>query len=250
MGLFDNLLAPFSAQPQQNAANAQIQGLQAGQSAAAPLLQAGAGAIQNYGANALAPLTQNYSTATQGTNQLASLLGFGPGGSAGIQNTLANLPGYQFTLNQGTQNVDRNAAATGSLNSGNTDKAVADYTTGLANQTYQSAVNNLQPFWTGAQNTGGQIAGVNQNIGNALAGNYTQQAGLGFGTQAGIGNANAQAALAPATAGANIWGAAGNLAKGLVSPLPTVGNTGAAAPTVGGALYGGAKSLFGNIFGS
>jgi hypothetical protein len=182
----------------------------------------------NYAA-ALKPLTNVQNTNTAGLDQLSSLLGFGPQGSAGIQTTLQNLPGYQFALNQGTQNVMRNEAATGQLDSGATDTAIANYTTGLANQNYTNYLSQLQPFLTAANSGASNIAGVNQNLGNATSGNFmtggnllntnamnlgnnlntsfTNQGNAAYGTQAAIGNANAQADLAGLTQSGNILGA-------------------------------------------
>lgn len=68
-------------------------------------------------------------------------------------------PGYQFTLEQGTNAIDQNAAANGTLMSGNTGKALEDYGQGLASTTYQqdyqNALNtymaNYQTLMGGAQ---------------------------------------------------------------------------------------------------
>ena len=65
------------------------------------------------------------------------------GGSTSSQlQSLENTPGYQFTLQQGEQGVQRSAAANGTLLTGGTLKALAGYDAGLASQTYQNAVNN------------------------------------------------------------------------------------------------------------
>lgn len=245
MGLLDNLLAPFGTSAQTNAAQAQQAALANAQAQGGAALGQGRTDIQNAGAAALAPLTSNFNMANQGTNYLAKLLGLS-GNPADMQTALAATPGYQFALNQGTQNVDRNAAATGSLNSGNTDKAVADYTTGLANQTYQNAVGNLQPYLGMATNTGGQIANTNLATGGQLASNQAQKAGLLAGTDIGAGNAAANAALAPVQAGNNLWGLAGNLAKLGVSGSPGTGTGGGG--TLGGNILSAAGGLFGNIF--
>ena len=162
--------------------------------------------------NNLQPLQQTYGTAQQGTGALASLLGFG-GDPSAVLKSLQNTPGYQFTLGQGTSNVDRNAAATGSLNSGNTDTALANYTTGLANNTYQNAVNNLQPYLGLQGQTAGNIGSLSGQEAGQLAGNQQQLASLLYGGNVGQGNAQAQADLAPLQAGANMWGLGGNLAK-------------------------------------
>jgi Chaperone of endosialidase len=140
------------------------------------------------------------------------LLGFGPQGSAGIQSTLANLPGYQFALDQGSQNVLRNAAATGTTASGATLNALQTQGQGIANQNYNNYVSQLQPF-LGAANTGASnISGVNMGQGNQLNSSFTTQGNAAYGTQAGIGNANAQANLAGLTQSGNIFGAGMGLA--------------------------------------
>src|ERR1700739_443448 len=120
MGIFDI----FSNSDAQNAAAAQTSAINQGLGQLSNYYGQGSNALQTNYAAALQPLTQQQGTNTAGSNQLASLLGFGPQGSAGIQSTLENLPGYQFALNQGAQNVMRNQAATGQLNSGATDLAL------------------------------------------------------------------------------------------------------------------------------
>lgn len=56
---------------------------------------------------------------------------------------LQQLPGYQFTLNQGLQSVQSGAAARGLGSSGAALRGAADYTTGLADSTYGNQVNRL-----------------------------------------------------------------------------------------------------------
>lgn len=51
-------------------------------------------------------------------------------------------PGYQFTLQQGTNAIDENAAATGNLMSGTTGTALENYGEGLASTTYQQDFQN------------------------------------------------------------------------------------------------------------
>ena len=57
--------------------------------------------------------------------------------------SLTQLPGYQFTLNQGEQALRRKAAAGGFTGSSNLDYALAKYAEGLASQTYNQQVNQL-----------------------------------------------------------------------------------------------------------
>ena len=73
-------------------------------------------------------------------NSLASLLS--QGFSAPTLAQAEQTPGYQFNLQQGTQAINENAAATGNLLSGNTGAALTRYGQGLATTTYQQAYQN------------------------------------------------------------------------------------------------------------
>ena len=202
----------FSAAPAQNAAQAQIAGINQGYGQLSNLYGMGNQTLaSNYG-QGLAPVQQNVGTANQGTQQLLALLGLGPGGSQGQQAALAATPGYQFQLDQGAQNVLRNQAATGQTNSGATDLALQQQGQGLANTTYNQAVQNLQPFLGyGTQAAGQQLAGFGA-LGQGINQNVTTQGNAAYGAQTGIGNANANAALAPYQASGNLWNLFGNLA--------------------------------------
>jgi hypothetical protein len=182
----------------------------------------------------------------------------GGGGTPDIQSLLANTPGYQFQLGQGSQNVLRNQAATGQLNSGATNTDLMQYGQGLANQTYNQYIQSLLPFLqqntattgnvgqaygqlgTGLANVygqqGGALASNAQNLGSGIAGLLGNQASAAYGTQAGIGNAQAQGDLANYNASKNLWNVIGGVA-GLGANLAGGG--------AGGAAGGAAKSLFG-----
>ena len=190
----------------------------------------------------LAPLLQNYSGNSAGTTQLAKLLGIGPGGPGDIQTTLENLPGYQFTRDQGTQNVERQNAAQGFGTgpggpSGNTQKAVADYTTGLANTNYNNYATQLLPYLGAQTTTGGQIANTDL-AGAALQNtNRTSAASMDYGTNANIGNANANADLAGLTASGNLFNILQNVFKTGVGGSPSIaGNVGSMAKSLYGML--------------
>ena len=132
---------------------------------------------------------QPFITGGQGAySTLNNLLGVG-GNSASIQNTLTNLPGYQFTLNQGLKATQGGYAAQGLADSGAALKGAATYATGLA----QSDYNN---YLTGLQNS----ATTGENAANALAG-YGTQTGAQIGSNI-IGAGNAQAAASTATGNA------------------------------------------------
>lgn len=73
-----------------------------------------------------------------------------------------NTPGYQFNLQQGTQAINEQAAATGNLNSGNTGVALQKYGQGLASNTYQQAYQNAYNQYNTNLNAAGQ--GVNTGL--------------------------------------------------------------------------------------
>ncbi|WP_156174074.1 DNA transfer protein p32 [Cupriavidus basilensis] len=118
------------------------------------------------------------------------------------QQQLEQTPGYQFTLQQGLKGVDNAAAAKGLNLSGAQMKGISDYTTGLADQTFQQQYQNaLQSFMTNY--------GVNSDQYNRLAG----LVGLGQNAAAGVGNAGLQTA---SNAGGMLVGGANAQAAGQI----------------------------------
>lgn len=122
---------------------------------------------------------------------LNDLLGVGgSGNSTQMQDTLNNLPGYQFTLNQGLKSVQNSAAARGLGDSGAALKGAANYATGLANTGYQGYVTGLQ----NSANTGANAANSLAGFGTTTASNIgSNQIGAGNATAAGL-NVGGQAA--------------------------------------------------------
>ncbi len=106
---------------------------------------------------------------------------------------IASNPDYQFQLQQGTQAVQRAAAANGTLQGGGTMKALDQFSQGLASneigQAYGQAFNSFQanrsnnmaalmaPLNVG-QNATTQSQSAFQNYGNNTGTNLTQGAGL------------------------------------------------------------------------
>lgn len=119
---------------------------------------------------------------------------------------LAQTPGYQFTLGQGTAAVDAGASARGGVNSGNTLEALTQYGQGLASTTYQQQLQdymaqqqqqfgNLNTLVTGGQNAAGNLGTLGANA-------------AATSSSALLGGANATAA--GQVAGANALGGAVN----------------------------------------
>lgn len=220
MGAFDNITGFFSGKTAKNAADMQAAGLEKGYGQASGLLGQGRDVLSttagqgrealstNYAA-ALQPFMQNYQTGTAGTRALTDALGI-TGDPSQITARLAQSPGYQFQLQQGNENILRNASRTGSLASGGTNVDLLNYGQGLAGQTYQNYVNNLMPFLGAGQTAASGIANVNTglgsglaanyaNLGSQLAGSYGTQANAAYGTETGKANAAANAELAKNT---------------------------------------------------
>lgn len=200
----------FSNKNAQDAANAQTQGYQQGYNQLSNLFSQGANSLnQNYAAG-LAPVQQNYNTSQQGMTALGNALGLnGAQGNAAAVQAFQNNPGYQFQLDQGNQNILRNQAATGQLNSGGTNLDLLKYGQGLANQGWNQYIQNLQPYMGLAQNSAGQALQGYGNLGNQLAGLYQGQGNAAYGSQVGQANAQANADLANNQASQNMWNAIG-----------------------------------------
>lgn len=89
-------------------------------------------------------------------------------------------PGYQFTQDQGIQAIQRANAAKGSVYAPSTDKALAQYTTGLANQTFndafsrdQQSKSSIYDMLMGASNVGQTQVGINGQLGANYADNVS-----------------------------------------------------------------------------
>ena len=122
---------------------------------------------------------------------------------------LQNTPGYQFTLQQGQKGVNNALSSQGLLGSGAQAKALSDYTTGLAQNTYNQQLQNALGMYQtnynsalGQYNTNaGQLSSL-LNLGqNAAAG--TGQAA--YNTQVGAGNALAAGQVAAGNTTANAF---------------------------------------------
>jgi hypothetical protein len=123
-------------------------------------------------------------------NQAFSALGstLGINGQPANYSNFENMPGYQFSVQQGTQAINRAAAAGGDLYTPNTQAAVGQYVTGTASQDYNNYVSQLMQAagfgqsanqtLTGANlTTGGNVSQLQQNSGNAQASGVAGSAG-------------------------------------------------------------------------
>jgi hypothetical protein len=205
MGLFD----VFSAAPGQKAAADQVAADQQAYHDLSKQFGLGRGALTTDYAKALVPFQTNFDVANQGQNAYADAMGLnGPEGNARAAAAFQNNPGYQFQLQQGLNSVMANQARTGQLASGNTDLALQQMGSNLANQNWGNYIGQLSPFLGGAQNAAQGIAGVNTGLGSAMNQSYTGQGQAAYGSDVSQGKALAAGDLAGQQASANLWGAA------------------------------------------
>lgn len=137
---------------------------------------------------------------------LKNLLGIG---GADPTKALEATPGYQFAKGQGLQATTNQASAMGLGLSGNMLQGLDKFSTGLADQTYQSAVGNAENVVnTGQAAAAGQAANVGNaagNISSTLVNQGNTLAGIDANTAAGIsksiGNAGNQYITATTLAG-------------------------------------------------
>ena len=126
-------------------------------------------------------------------DQYKNLLGIGKEGQAGIEKQLSATPGYQFAKTQGLGATKNAASASGMTLSGNTLEALDQFSTGLADSTYQNALGSAQNAVTIGQNaaagTGAGILQTGANVSNSIMNQGNTLAGIDVNTAAGISKA-------------------------------------------------------------
>jgi hypothetical protein len=233
----------FNNNNAQDAANAQIAAINRGQTAALGSLNTGlSDATTSYMAG-LQPFQQNYATDSAGQNAYADASGAnGATGNARAVSNFQTGPGYQFQLDQGTQNVLRNKASTGQLASGATDLALQQQGQGQANQAWQQYLAGLQPFLGQSTANASGIGGLYSGLAKTQNDNLTTQGNIQYGAATSQGNAQAAADLANNNAAANQFGALSSIlggASGLTGAQSANGaGIGAAVGSLGSTLLG------------
>lgn len=150
----------------------------------------------------------------QAYSSLNNLLGIG-GNSGTIQKSLENLPGYQFTLNQGLKSTQNSAAARGLASSGAALKGAAGYATGLADSTYGNQFNRLQTSANMGLSAANALAGVGTAAGQGIANSQIAGGNAAAAGYNGIANSIGNAAgYLPAYAMSKGGGAAGGWNQG------------------------------------
>jgi hypothetical protein len=206
-------------------------------------------------AQPLSPYTTAGATALPGLQDLSGANG--PLGSkfSFDPSNLAQDPGYQFTLQQGQQAIQRAAAAQGGLFSGGTMKSLAGYTTGTANQYFNDAYQRSLSTFQANQQSALNRAGVLSNLAGYGYGAGQTQSQQAFqapviGAQLGLQGATTQLQGNEASGQLGVQGA-----SSIAQMMGAQGNA-QAAGTVGSAnswlnaLQGGTNSIIGYLGGN
>lgn len=179
----------------QNATNAQLSMFNTSKNALQPFINAGQGGI---------PGIQSWLDQSNESSPLNALMKLTTPG-ADMSATLAQTPGYQFSEDRGLRAVNNALAARGLGGSGGAvAKGAADYTTGLAQGTWQNVVNALQNMFTSG-------AGAKQNLVNTGAGSAGTLTGAATNVGGQVGSNLIGAGNAVAGAATGIGSAVGNL---------------------------------------
>lgn len=221
----------FTNDNEEEAARQKAAGLKAGLGSATGALDAGFNTASGYYDKALVPFSDLYSKGSDAYGKFSGTYADATGvnGTEGIGRAgdlYKSLPGYSAGRDMGINDLERRAAARGNLGGGNTSadtiKFASDYDSGK----YKDFLSSLLPGLSSGQSllTSGATgqAGVFGQQG-ALAGQIgSEKARYGYGTETGIGNANAEATMANEKSSSNFWSAL----MGGASALAKVGTGG------------------------
>lgn len=164
--------------------------------------------VQNFVSNYNQPLQNQYDTQMQTYNQQQNQYNqqegvynkynaMGQATPATINSIVSNLPGFQFSQNQGINAIQNAASASGQLNSGNLLEQLNQFGQGLSDSYYQNYINNLAgEAGMGTQALTGQMAASN-NLGSNIASAYTNQGDAQANSALAVGNALAGSYLTP-----------------------------------------------------
>ena len=240
MGIFDLITDPFNSKNERKAAAEKTAGLQAGRTAANTELDAGYNTASGLYDQARVPFSDLFAKGSKGYDTYLDATGVnGAEGIGRAGDLYKSLPGYSAGQTMGLDMLERRAAARGDLGGGNTSADTIKFASDYDSTKYKDFLAGLAPnigvATTGAAGQGqlyGQQAGAASNVGS-------EKAKYGYGTETGIGNANAEATMAAEKSSQNFWGALMGGAN-LALKASGVGGFGAGGGTVGPTTLGGA----------
>lgn len=126
----------------------------------------------------------------QSTALMSDLYGFnGPEAQARARQSFHTDPGYEFQRGEGLRAVEGSAAARGSAMSGGTMKALQQYGTGLADQSYGNWYQRLANMQGIGQNAAAQTGNIGANTASNISNIYGQAGAAQAGAHLATGNA-------------------------------------------------------------
>ncbi len=179
----------------------------------------------------LAPFVKGGTEATDAQRAFLGLLG--PDKEREFIKGVENSEAFKANLKQGETAILQNAAATGGLRGGNTQRALGTFRPNLLNQVIAQRFAGLDALAGRGQASAAGQAAAGQNSANAIAGLLQDQGAAIAGAQIARGNAAAGFGNTLAQAGGTI---AGYLANRPSTVAPAVA---APAPTIAPPQYGG-----------
>ena len=208
MGFFDLITDPFNSDNEEEAARQKQAGLRAGETKAYGALDTGYNTASGLYDKARVPFSELYAKGSKGYDTYLDATGVnGAEGIGRAGDLYRSLPGYNAGRDMGINDLERRAAARGNLGGGNTSADTLKFASDYDSQKYGNYLTSLAPnigvAQSGAAGQGalyGQQAGAASNVGS-------EKAKYGYGTETGIGNADAEATMAAEKSSANFWGA-------------------------------------------
>jgi hypothetical protein len=136
-----------------------------------------------------------YNTNLNNYNNYASK---GTATSSDISDIVNNLPGFQFTQQQGLNSIQNAASASGNLNSGNILEQLNQYGQGLSEQYFGNYMNQLGTLAGAGASASNQAATGANALGSNIANEYTTLGNTQANAQLAAGQAMASSYLSPA----------------------------------------------------
>jgi hypothetical protein len=236
-------------------------GVYGAQNAAQAMTQADANAIATQ-QSTLGNINNIWSTQQQLGQGADTALGsaLGTNGQPANYSNFENMPGYQFAVQQGTQAIQRQAAAMGSAYTPNTAAAVGQYVTGTASQDYNTYISQLmgaaglgttanQGIATPTYQTGANISTLQQNQGYAQASGVSGSANA-IGGLFGANGAGTSLLGGGGSSGGGGGGGGGSGGSGAVGYGPTPGYNGSGVYSAGATGGGSGVDDNGNFYDS
>lgn len=217
MGFFDSLTDVFTGRPAKEAAAKNTALYQQNQTAGTAVLRGGQdsaiGAL-DAAKGAYSPLAAKYGA---GTNLYLDSLGVnGAGGNTRATDAFHAGPGYDWSVSQALDGVNRGAVAAGGAPgglSGNTLAALSDRAGHMADQEYGGWQNRLAGLISPEMTATAGVAGAEAAKAPIYTGTASNIANLGTNTANSIAGQNTQSANAQLAGSGNLWGLGLNLAK-------------------------------------